>query len=232
MSLDIERIELKYRINETRALALQSRLAHCLQWDMHNGDGGYLVRSLYFDTLRDTDYEEKINGCDPRKKIRLRIYAPADQTAKLELKEKQRGRQRKQSLLLSRDAARELISGRYEALRDSSEPLALRLYLLMRTQVYVPKCIVQYRRLAYREEHNEIRLTFDSEIRATEANFDLFAPELPLYPVDGSGKVILEVKYNRFLFSEIKRALGDTLSLEEAVSKYCMARRISKHRRI
>lgn len=185
MNLDVERIELKYRIDELQSLRLRKRLSYFLQRDMHNGSGGYMVRSLYFDTLRDTDFEEKLAGCDPRKKIRLRLYDPSEQTVKLELKEKRLGRQRKQSLLLDRETAAELSRGRYEALRGLSNPLADRLYLLMRTQAYIPKCMVQYKRIAYRVPINDIRLTFDSDIRASESNLDLFSPVLPLYPVCG-----------------------------------------------
>ena len=34
-------------------------------------DSGYPVRSLYFDTLHDRDFAEKLFGTDPRRKVRL-----------------------------------------------------------------------------------------------------------------------------------------------------------------
>lgn len=232
MNLDVKRVELKYRISQIQALRLRIRIAPFLQWDVHNGSRGYLVRSLYFDTLRDSDFEEKLDGYDPRQKIRLRLYDAGGQTAKLELKEKQDGRQRKRSLHVGRDAARELSRGRYDVLRSFREPLAEQLYLLLKTRVYRPKCVVQYRRIAYQSPDNDIRLTFDSEVCATEARLALFDPELPLYPVDRPQDVTLEVKYNGFLFSNLKQALGDAMPVAESISKYCMARRITKHGRI
>ncbi len=232
MSLDVTRVELKYRISQIQALHLHARIAPFLQWDAHNGSRGYLVRSLYFDTLQDSDFEEKLDGYDPRRKIRLRLYGPEGQTAKLELKEKQNRGQRKRSLLLSRAVALELARGRFDLLRGLQEPLAGQLYWLLKSRAYLPKCVVQYRRIAYQSPDNDIRLTFDQELCATEANLSLFDPRLILYPVDRPGEVTLEVKYNGFLFSSVKQALGGGMPAAESVSKYCMARRISKHGRI
>ena len=74
---------------------LSGQLAQVMIEDPHNGAEGYCVRSLYFDTLRDTDYEEKLDGLELRRKIRLRIYAPGDSFAMLEMKQKQGSRQKK-----------------------------------------------------------------------------------------------------------------------------------------
>lgn len=46
--------------------------------DKHNGAGGYRIRSLYFDTLDDNDYRDKLDGMELRRKIRLRNYDPAE----------------------------------------------------------------------------------------------------------------------------------------------------------
>ena len=72
----------------------------------HNGLQGYPIRSLYFDTLHDRDYAEKLMGTDPRRKVRLRVYDPSGDFALLELKQKQGDNQRKRSLPVTREEAR------------------------------------------------------------------------------------------------------------------------------
>ena len=73
---------------------------------------------------------------------------------------------------------------------------------------------------------NDIRLTFDSDIRATESSFDLFAENLPLYPVFPPDKVILEVKYNRFMLSYISDLISVVEARKITSSKYCLSRSI------
>ncbi|MGN0414737.1 MAG: VTC domain-containing protein [Agathobacter sp.] len=65
--------------------------------DSFSQKGSYMVRSLYFDTPEDRDYFQKINEQNVRRKIRLRIYSPTDQRAKLEMKQKENIFQRKRS---------------------------------------------------------------------------------------------------------------------------------------
>lgn len=81
--LDIVRKEIKYAISFIDESIIANRLRLVMDCDPHNGTQGYLVRSLYFDTLQNQDYFEKMDGLENRKKIRLRIYDPKDQSAKL-----------------------------------------------------------------------------------------------------------------------------------------------------
>lgn len=181
--IDISRRELKYLFWTDEAARIRRRIAAILGNDPHNTPQGYLVRSLYFDSLYDSDFEDKLSGCDCRKKIRLRVYDPSSETVKLELKEKEGNAQRKRSLSLGRAEAQQMILGDFTGLMRRSEPLAHWLYTYMTLHCYRPKCIVEYRRLAYLEQVNDIRITFDSQLRATEAGGDFFASDLMLYPV-------------------------------------------------
>ena len=69
-------------------------------------------------------------------------------------------------------------------------------------------------------------MTFDRSVRATETNFDLFDPRLPLYPVFDPFNVILEVKFDGFLLSYIRSLLNTIDKSELSVSKYCLARSV------
>lgn len=52
--------------------------------------------------------------------------------------------------------------------------IAHSIYTKMVTRCYRPKCIVEYDRLAYLRKYNDTRVTFDMNLRATEADFNLF----------------------------------------------------------
>ena len=146
--LDVTRTEKKYDIGPLEMADMKRRLGVCMDSDPHNGEKGYLVRSLYFDTLSDTDFEEKVEGYDERQKIRLRVYSTDAQTAKLEVKEKTGGFQRKRSLILNRDEAARMIGGDNRFLSDREEPLARWLYAFLSARCYRPKCMVEYERCA------------------------------------------------------------------------------------
>lgn len=226
---DVSRKEFKYAVSPIEAARIRQRLRLVTKPDPHNGDQGYLVRSLYFDTTGDRDYLEKISGCDVRQKVRLRIYGVEDQLVKLELKEKKADFQRKRSLPLTRDEAEQLIRGDYGCLLRHDNGFAHEMYARMTTNLYRSKCIVQYLREAYCLQENETRITFDSQGRFSESSMDLFDPHLMLLPMCELSGITLEVKYNNFLLSAVKNALGGGLGVQESRSKYCAGRRISHH---
>ena len=95
---EVMRQEKKYAINLADGSYLRARLGGVMIQDAHNGALGYAIRSLYFDTLDDQDFNEKIDGLELRRKVRLRIYSPDADSAKLEIKQKQGPYQKKRSL--------------------------------------------------------------------------------------------------------------------------------------
>lgn len=223
--LDVLREEKKYRISLSTAFYIRNKLENVLHGDSFNGNNVYLVRSLYFDSISDLDYFDKESGTNYHKKIRLRIYNPHSKSAKLELKEKNGVMQRKRSLTISKEDALKLIDKNYEVLKNYEEDLAYEIYMIMTTNMYVPRCIVEYDRIAFGVTENNIRITLDSNVRANEGNFNLFSENLLTYPVMHRDDVILEVKYNNFLLSYIKDMLRCIDRNEMSASKYCMARK-------
>jgi len=226
--LDVTRKEMKYDIGPTEASDMKRRLRIFMESDPHNGDMGYVVRSLYFDTLHDNDYEQKVEGYNERQKIRLRVYSADDQTVKLEVKEKSDALQRKRSLPLSRKESLQMIGGDYHFLLHREEPLAHWLYAFLNVRCYRPKCVVEYDRYALISGHNDTRITFDQNLRASEANFNIFDRDLVLYRVSPPGAVTMEVKYTGFLLTYLKNELNHCNQMQVSSSKYCKARMISK----
>lgn len=225
--LEVLRSEYKYGINGLEAAQLEYMLRQALRPDAHNGPGGYLVRSLYFDTPNDSDFYDKLDGYEMRRKIRLRVYNSNAATAKLEMKEKQGSCQRKRSLTLPREDAQRLCAGDYTPLLKDGSPFALELYSRMRQYYYLPKCIVEYDRKAFLADANDTRITLDSGLRASESCLDPFAARPALYPVGEPGAVTLEVKYSRFLLSYVKDLVSLSKRTAISQSKYCAARNVT-----
>lgn len=223
---DVLRTEEKYPLSYVAARALAARLRTVLQEDEHmRGGSGYIVRSLYFDSISDQDYFEKEAGLLCHKKIRLRVYGGRAQSAKLEWKQKQGSVQRKRSLTIDRQDAKALIQGDYACLRNYPEPIAEEFYTVMSGWLYRPKCIVQYNRAAFINATNNIRITLDSNIQSHEGCFELFQEKIPLYPIYPPDLVTLEVKYDHFLLSYIKDVIVSYAGMQTASSKYVAARK-------
>lgn len=225
--LTVLRREEKYLLSLRDAMQCAARFEQILMPDEYSRNGSYCIRSLYFDTVDDRDFYDKITEQNNRQKVRLRLYSPDDRFVKLELKQKENVFQKKRSLLISREDALALIDGRYSALLNYDELFAGEMFVLMTEGCYRPKTIIEYRRRAFMAKENNIRLTFDSDIRALEGNFNLFSTALPLYPVLPGDHVVFEVKYNQFLLSYISDIISCVDRRSVSSSKYCLGRSLS-----
>lgn len=151
------REEKKFLLSIDEALRLAHRLGGVMAADPHNGTHGYIVRSLYFDTVYDRDFYEKLSGAELRRKIRLRCYDPGADFAMLEIKQKQGEKQKKRSLRVARADAARIAAGDYTPLLSYPEPFAAECYAVMRTLCYAPKTVVEYNRKAFIAKENKIR---------------------------------------------------------------------------
>lgn len=226
---EVLRQEKKFLINQVQFYQFSRRMAQLMMADTHNQGDGYPIRSLYYDSLDDRDFEEKEAGVELRRKIRLRNYGSDSDFAMLEMKQKQGPMQKKRSLRLSKADAIRLTQGDYTPLLYTSDSFGQELYGVMNIHCYRPKAVVEYRRMAFIAKENSIRVTFDHHIIATESNFDIFDPHFNQNPVLDPSLAVLEVKYNGFLLSYIKDMLRQCNSSELSVSKYALSRGISKH---
>lgn len=224
--LTVLRREEKYPLKLQESIHYENLFSQILHPDVFSADGFYCVRSLYFDTVDDKDFFDKYTEQNIRRKIRLRIYNPNDATAKLELKQKENIYQKKRSLSISRKDALSLIDGNYSVLLKYPDAFAAELFCIMTQECYRPKSIVQYQRRAFVAKENNIRLTFDREICATESCMELFSENLPLYPVLDRSNTIFEVKYDKFLLGYISDIISTINRRSISSSKYCMSRSI------
>ena len=221
------RQEKKLLITRDEMLKFDSNLSKVLHRDNHDLGTGYPIRSLYFDTPDDNDFNEKLDGVFLRRKIRLRCYGAGQNFAKLEMKQKEGDYQRKRSLTLPRSDAEKLCKGDYSPLLSYDNDFASEIYAFMNMRCYRPKAIVEYSRRAFMASENNIRITFDSDIIATESRFDLFSEDLCQNSVLDPFNVVMEVKYNGFLLSYIKEMLEQVDRRSISVSKYMLSRSFS-----
>lgn len=228
------RHEYKYLISAGQLALLQARASAVLRKDPHvprNGPytGFYNIRSVYFDDRYDTCFWENVNGTDPREKFRIRIYNRSAQRISLELKSKRAGMCRKQSCPLTRQQCDRLISGQTLPEDKTYPPLLNKLLLQIKTRGLRPVVIVEYDRIPYVYPAGNVRVTLDTNIRASTQCTGLFEETLPTRPILETGKHILEVKWDELLPDFLYR----TLMLESlqwtSFSKYFLCRSLEFH---
>lgn len=221
------RHELKYYITEGDYALLSRKLSLTMEQDAFakkNG-GEYFIRSLYFDDRDDSAFREKLSGIDERDKFRIRIYDMRDDVIKLECKHKSNGYIKKQSIGLSRKEYEKLISGDRLFLLNRPEPFARRMYLEFAQRALKPAVIVDYTREAFVFPMEDVRVTFDKNVRTGLRSVDMFNAGIPTYPVIDDYGMVLEIKFNRFLPTYIRSLLQLEASQRSAISKYVLCRR-------
>ncbi len=221
------RHELKYIIHEGEYRILATRLRACMMQDRHAAKNGgeYFIRSLYFDDPFDSALAEKMAGVGSRDKFRLRIYNLSDSAIKLERKHKEGQYIRKDSISLSRQECDALLRGNEAFLLSRPEPFARMMYGIFRSRILRPKVLVDYTREPFVFPSEDVRITFDKNIRTAMRNTDLFNPNIPTYPVwDLKNCMILEVKFNQSLPVYVQDLIQLGSSEYTAASKYVLCR--------
>ncbi len=216
------RNEWKYLINTAQKELICKRLSPFLQLDKHAQNGGYMIRSLYFDDYFNTAYEEKDAGVLKRKKYRIRIYNCEDGSIKLERKKKFGAYIFKEAAKLTKEEVYKIIDGDYEFLLKSDKNLLREFYVECVSNMMRPRTIVDYDREPWILDEGTVRITFDMDVRAAVGSFDIFDKTLPALPVLEPGKCVMEVKFTEFLPQFVRDVLPDRASEFTAVSKYVL----------
>jgi hypothetical protein len=223
------RHELKFYINRQEYRILHGRIAAAMKLDSFAEQKGYYhIRSLYFDDIHESALIDKLNGVMDRKKFRIRIYNFSDDNIKLERKVKSGQYIRKDSLSLTREEYESIIAGEFSFMADKKEPPAMALYLEMRNQLMKPKAIVDYVREPFVYPIEEVRVTFDKDLRMGifgADGYDIFDPNQLTMPAVDDDLVIMEVKFNNFLPTVIHQLIQSPNNARSSISKYVMCRR-------
>ncbi len=216
------RNEWKYFISEPERYAIRSRLLEIMEPDSHAKDGRYMIRSLYFDDYWDSAYHDKMLGVNYRNKYRIRVYNCSDQAIKLERKTKIANYIHKDSAPLTREEYDRILSGDYSFLLASGKSLCREFYYECTARLMRPRVLVDYDREPLIFPHGDVRITFDSHVRAALLCEDIFDPDLPAVEALDPGVLIMEVKYTQFLPRMIREMLPPSADHFMAISKYTL----------
>ena len=221
------RKEYKYVIPCEMAYSLESHLEGIFERTSFSASGEYSVRSLYLDSVNNTDYYSKLDGLEHRKKYRIRIYNGDSSFCRFEKKEKTGELQHKAGIRIKASEARACCSGDYEFLLDYADGsgFAESAYAELISGIYRPRVLIEYKRLAYVYPAGDIRITIDSDIRSCETDLDLFSSDVGYVP-EMSGYVVLEVKFSGILPDIVTECISAYGMEQESYSKYCYGRNL------
>ena len=212
-----KRIEKKYLLSEAQYDALLQRIGTHLEPDRY---GRSTVLSLYLDTPDHRIIRSSMEAVDYKEKLRLRSYgtAGADSTVFLELKKKFGGVvYKRRAAMTLREAERYLQMGikPFESQIMSELDWAMRLY----GRPAGAMLIACEREAWFDEEHPDLRLTFDRNIRCreNELRLDRGSAGLRLLPED---TVLLEIKTAGAMPLWLADALDAEKILPGSFSKY------------
>ena len=216
-SYTFKRIEKKYLLTESQYEALFQRIGSHLRPDEF---GRSTVLSLYLDTPDHRIIRNSIEAVDYKEKLRLRSYgtAAADSRVFLELKKKFGGvvYKRRASMTLA-EAERYLRTGvkPFESQIMSEIDWAMKRYGRPKPAVM----IACEREAWFDEEHPDLRLTFDRNIRSreNELRLDKGSAGVNLLPKD---TVLLEIKTAGAMPLWLAQALDTENILPGSFSKY------------
>lgn len=219
MDRSISRHEIKYVIRVLDAELLKRRLPALLRRDPHAGpDGGYFIRSVYFDDLNFTAYNEKVAGVKERTKYRLRYYNFDDRALFLEKKKKDGDLTGKDSVPVTREGAEALLAG--SDLTWARDGGLLEEFARLRQGAHRPAVVVDYDRYAFTYPAEDVRVTLDMDVRTSPYQTGFFNARLLTLPVLEPGEAVLEVKYNAFLPAPVGALLEGVPKRRESVSKF------------
>lgn len=219
------RNELKYSINDLEYNYLKSRLKTIIDHDKNvNEKGEYHVRSLYFDDITNSSYNEKEYGVFQRKKYRIRIYNKNDDIIRLELKEKFGKYISKSSRKIDKDLYYGIIQNKINISNFKDDDFLLKFYLEIKMNNLRPAVIVDYVREPYIYKNGNVRITFDKKLQGVINTNDIFHTSPMVVSPKLDGNMILEVKYDDYLPEFIRRELRMSRHQIMAISKYTICR--------
>ena len=218
------RNELKHVITMADRVSICANMRAVAKLDPHAKDkGSYHIRSLYFDNLYDKALREKLDGVSQREKFRIRYYNGDPSLIHLEKKVKENGLGYKVSESLTIMEAQRIVHGDITWMASSGRGLIVELYSKMKSQGLRPKTIVDYTRIPFVYTPGNVRVTIDYDIRTGLNCTDFLNPHCVTIPA-GDPVILLEVKWDEYLPSVIRRAVQVKNRPCSAFSKYGQCR--------
>ncbi|MDO9084653.1 MAG: polyphosphate polymerase domain-containing protein [Anaerolineaceae bacterium] len=234
---NFNRFELKYLITLRQAEMLRSSISDYLHPDENgNGNGNYLLTSLYYDSPDYSCYWEKMDGVRFRRKLRLRHYQTQEKINDntpvfVEIKQRYDRVTQKRRVTLSYQQALLLCNQRQlpDQISLKDIPVIQEISGFIWQYNLQPVSIVRYQRQAFVGSDFDLglRITFDTQMSSQTRQLDLMH-EPDLYPMFSPDQVIMEIKVNeRIPYWLTEMVANHNLRLVR-VSKYCRSIDIAK----
>jgi hypothetical protein len=223
------RFELKYLLTLQQAELVKTALRAYLVPDEHgNGQGGYPITSLYYDSPDYRCYWEKVDGVKFRRKLRLRCYGyeqplAGDSPVFVEIKQQVSRVTQKRRAVLPYAAALQLCNQR-QVPECSTEDRAVvdEIHSFLWHYNLRPVSIVRYQRAALIGTDFDLglRVTFDTDLTCQVTALRLHAPPAPVALLSAN-LVVMEIKANErvpYWLTELVAAYNLKMV---RMSKYC-----------
>lgn len=214
---ETHRQEHKYLISYVDYFKVIEPLKLLLHHDKHGEKDSYQVNSIYLDDMYHTGAQDKAFGNELHKKYRIRYYDDINEK-KLELKKKSGNDSYKTSIKLDDVLYKAIIEQDIDVLEQYFDNPLIRLFTLdILRKNLEPKCNILYKREAYRDETDNLRVTFDHSLEVSLFDTDLDSTNIKLLR---DSMLIMEVKYEHFVPKAIKKIINSISANQIAYSKY------------
>jgi SPX domain protein involved in polyphosphate accumulation len=225
------RFELKYLLSLEAAEAFRQEIGAYLQSDSYeNGNGGYAISSLYYDSADYRFYWEKVEGIKFRRKLRIRHYETQaeltpDTRVFVEIKQRlDRVTQKRRVLLPYRDALLLCNERSIPEHRPENHAVVEEIYTMLHQYNLRPASLVSYMRQAFigGDYDAGLRVTFDTNLRYRTNDLQLHSKQIGPFLLPPE-RVIMEIKANErvpYWLTELVAAHNFRLI---RISKYCQS---------
>ena len=222
------RNEIKFFINLGEYELLKSKISKIMNLDPNsNKDGYYTVTSHYFDNINRDSIFEKQSGVIDRKKYRVRTYNKS-RKLKLERKVKRNNFIQKKSSYLKIENYYDLLKKDFNFLdlNNNNEKL---FFSELKSELYNPDIVTEYKREAFVSNINNIRITFDSNLRTyINHNNDIFSNNYLTLDVIEQPLIIYEIKFDNYLPDYIRSTMQPYTNQRFAISKFVISKKYFK----
>lgn len=217
---------MKFMITKEQYKNVVDGFSDRMELDEYNiGGKKYTIMNLYYDTPLDDLVSTGLKREDKyRFKIRLRSYDPKYPTAFLEIKKKVNGLVNKRRTLMYIDDVNPfLMEHRAVPQSDIIKPQVIKeLDIIAHEFKLIPKVVLCYDREAFfgtRSEDGDLRVTFDTNIRARRDELDLRKGSHG-NPILDENYVLMEVKVDKAVPLWLARLLSENNVRKKRFSKY------------
>ncbi|MBF0196817.1 MAG: polyphosphate polymerase domain-containing protein [Planctomycetes bacterium] len=228
--LHFHRYEFKYILPLHLRQALEGELLHFMTLDPYvkGPEGGYFVRSLYYDNDIYNEYYDKTEGLHTRAKFRIRTYTRDPQencVVFLENKGRRDGmvfKDRMQApMSISPDFPHYEDLTPYFMKESNASPVLEKFQFQVYRKRIKPKVLIDYFRRPYVSQFDrDFRVTFDEKLMAT-ASSSLFPKDQGSSRLLIDGHSVMEIKFRRHIPAWFHRIIQSYELRRISISKVC-----------